>query len=103
MMNGWMLLQRRQASLSSGNEARARCASPSEARKASAASSRGRVDTPVASRAKRPSSTRPSAVTPRNGSAISASPVSAYRWRFGDSGSGRLRADMVGRCLNRSP
>ncbi len=72
-----MLLQRRQASLSRLKSARARCSGPSEARNASAASWTGRAETPVLSIGKRRGTTRPSAVIPRNGSAISASPMSA--------------------------
>jgi hypothetical protein len=76
MTNGWMLLQRRHASVSTGNTAGARSCDPSEASHASAASLIGRVETPVFSILKRPGVTVPSVVMPLNGCASNASPSS---------------------------
>ncbi len=68
-----MLLQRRQASESTGKAARARWDGLSAASHAAAASRIGAVDTPVRCSGNRPGTTAPPAVIPRKGSATAAS------------------------------
>src|SRR6266545_4904317 len=94
-----MLLQRRQASPSTGNSVLARSSAPSDERNASAASLIGPVETPVLWMGKSPGTILPSVVIPLKASASDASPPCAYARRNSVGCAGKARAEAGGRCL----
>ena len=93
----WMLLQRRQASLSIENRAASRWAESSEASQAAAASFIPAVDSPVFCTENSPGVTWPSAVSPLKGSAICVSALLRFSRICSDMSGSSLRPETTGR------